>query len=150
SSYVLRSWTGIGRGFDVYDDGVDFQAARQLWELQRPGMETLAAASDWLEGMGDAPFFLFLHLYEPHAPYHPPAPFAGRYDDPYDGEVAAADAVVGGLIRRLEELGLYDEALVILLSDHGEGLMDHGEMDHLIFIYREVLQVPLIVKLPGG
>ena len=150
SSYVLRSWTGIGRGFDVYDDGVQFQSARQLWELQRLGSETLSAASDWLEGIGDSPFFLFLHLYEPHAPYSPPAPFADRYDDPYDGEVAAADGVVGGLIRRLEELGFYDETLVILLSDHGEGLMDHGEMDHLIFVYREVLQVPLIVKLPGG
>ena len=150
SSYVLRAWTGIGRGFDVYDDGVGFQTARQLWELQRPGMETLAAASDWLDDVAASPFFLFLHLYEPHAPYSPPAPFADRYDDAYDGEVAAADSVVGGLIRRLQELDLYDDALVILLSDHGEGLMDHGEMDHLIFVYREVLQVPLIVKLPGG
>ncbi len=150
SSYVLRAWTGIGRGFDVYDDGVEFRAARQLWELQRPGLETLGAASDWLDDVAASPFFLFLHLYEPHAPYSPPAPFADRYDDAYDGEVAAADGVVGGLIRRLQELDLYDDALVILLSDHGEGLMDHGEMDHLIFVYREVLQVPLIVKLPGG
>ncbi len=150
SSYVLRATTGIGRGFDVYDDGVGFETGRQLGQLQRPGTETLAAASDWLAGVADSPFFLFLHLYEPHAPYEAPAPFAGRYGNPYDGEVAAADAVVGELIRRLEELGVYDEALVILLSDHGEGLMDHGEMDHLILLYREVLQVPLIVKLPGG
>ena len=150
SSYVLRTTTGIGRGFDVYDDGVGFETGRQLGQLQRPGTKTLAAASDWLAGVADSPFFLFLHLYEPHAPYEPPAPFADRYANPYDGEVAAADAVVGELIRRLEELGVYDDALVILLSDHGEGLMDHDEMDHLILIYREVLQVPLIVKLPGG
>ena len=150
SSYVLRTTTGIGRGFDVYDDGVGFETGRQLGQLQRPGTKTLAAASDWLAGVVDSPFFLFLHLYEPHAPYEPPAPFADRYANPYDGEVAAADAVVGELIRRLEELGVYDDALVILLSDHGEGLMDHDEMDHLILIYREVLQVPLIVKLPGG
>ncbi len=150
SSYVLRSWTGIDRGFDVYDDGVRFETGRQLGELQRPGPETLAVASDWLEGVADGPFFLFLHLYEPHAPYLPPPEFAGRYEDPYDGEVAAADHVVGDLLGRLEELGLYDDALLILLSDHGEGLMDHGEMDHLVLIYREVLQVPLIVKLPGG
>lgn len=150
SSYVLRSWTGIDRGFDVYDDGVRFETGRQLGELQRAGTETLAAASDWLDGVAGGPFFMFLHLYEPHAPYQPPPEFAGRYEDPYDGEVAAADRVVGDLLGRLEELGLYDDALVILLSDHGEGLMDHGEMDHLILIYREVLQVPLIVKLPGG
>jgi arylsulfatase A-like enzyme len=150
SSYVLRAGTGIERGFDLYDDEVGFETGRQLGRLQRPGTETLAAASDWLAGVADSPFFLFLHLYEPHAPYAPPPPFAGRYDNPYDGEVAAADAVVAGLIRRLEDLGVYDEAVVILLSDHGEGLMDHGEMDHLILIYREVIQVPLIVRPPGG
>ena len=149
SSYVLRAGTGIARGFDVYDDDVGFETGRQLGRLQRPGARTLDAASEWLAGVADSPFFLFLHLYEPHAPYEPPAPFGGRYDDPYDGEVAAADAVVGGLIRHLEDLGVYDDALVILLSDHGEGLNDHGEMDHLILIYREVIQVPLIVKLPG-
>ena len=150
SSYVLRAGTGIARGFDVYDDEVGFETGLQLGRLQRPGTETLAAASQWLGGVAGSPFFLFLHLYEPHAPYAPPPPFAGRYDDPYDGEVAAADAVVAGLIGRLEELGVYDEALVVLLSDHGEGLMDHGEMDHLILIYRETIQVPLILKLPGG
>ncbi len=150
SSYVLRAGTGVERGFDIYDDGVRFETGRDFGELQRPGLETLDAASPWLGDVGNSPFFLFLHLYEPHAPYNPPPPFADRYDDPYDGEVAAADAVVGELVRRLEQRGLYRDALVILLSDHGEGLMDHGEMDHLILVYREVLQVPLIVKLPGG
>ena len=150
SAYVLRAGTGMERGFDVYDDGVRFETGRDFGELQRPGLETLDPALRWLGDVGNSPFFLFLHLYEPHAPYNPPPPFADRYDDPYDGEIAAADAVVGELVRRLEQRGLYRDALVILLSDHGEGLMDHGEMDHLILVYREVLQVPLIVKLPGG
>ena len=150
SSYVLRGATGIGRGFESYDDGVRFDTRRPFGQLQRSGVETMALASDWLGAVADGPFFLFLHLYEPHAPYEPPAPFRDRYEDPYDGEVAAADAVVGELIGRLEELDVYDQALIVLLSDHGEGLMDHGEMDHLIFVYREVLQVPLILKLPAG
>lgn len=150
SSYVLRAETGIARGFDVYDDEVGFETGQQLGRLQRSGAETLAAASEWLGGVAGSPFFLFLHMYEPHAPYAPPPPFAGRYDHPYDGEVAAADAVVGDLIERLEELGVYDEAVVVLLSDHGEGLMDHGEMDHLILIYRETIQVPLILRLPDA
>lgn len=150
SSYVLRADTGIGRGFDVYDDAVALDSRRPFGQLQRRGEETLAPALEWLGGVADSAFFLFLHVYEPHAPYEPPAPFAQRYEDAYDGEVAAAAAVVGDLIRRLEELGLYDQALIVLLSDHGEGLMDHGEMDHLVFIYREVIQVPLIVKLPRG
>ena len=150
SSYVLRAETGIARGFDVYDDEVGFETGQQLGRLQRSGAETLAAASEWLGGVAGSPFLLFLHMYEPHAPYAPPPPFAGRYDHPYDGEVAAADAVVGDLIERLEELGVYDEAVVVLLSDHGEGLMDHGEMDHLILIYRETIQVPLILRLPGA
>ncbi len=150
SSYVLRGGTGIGRGFEVWDDDIAFETRRELGQLQRSGDVTLAAASEWLGSVAGSPFFLFMHLYEPHAPYSPPPPFDSRHDDPYDGEVAAADAVVGKLIERLENLGVYDEAVVILISDHGEGLMDHGEMDHLILIYREVLQVPLIVKLPGG
>ena len=149
SSWVLRAESGIGRGFDVWDDEVGFETGRQLGHLQRAGPETLAAASDWLDEVAGTPFLLFLHLYEPHAPYEPPPPFAERYEDRYDGEVAAADAVVGDLLRRLDELGVLDQAVVVLTSDHGEGLMDHGEMDHLILIYREVLQVPLIVRLPG-
>ena len=150
SSYVLRSSTGLSRGFDVYDDDILFETGKQLGALQRPGTETLKKALEWLQQVYQEPFFLFFHIYEPHAPYDPPAPYASRYSAAYDGEVAAADAVVGQLLSELKRLGIYDEALIVLLSDHGEGLMDHGEMDHLVFIYREVLQVPLLLKLPGG
>jgi choline-sulfatase len=149
SSYVLRAETGLARGFDVYDDDAPYETGKQLGLLQRPGNETLAKALEWLRQVHREPFFLFFHIYEPHAPYEPPAPFAGRYAAAYDGEVAAADAFVGGLVAELERLGLYDGALIVLLSDHGEGLMDHGEMDHLVLPYREVLQVPLLLKLPG-
>ena len=150
SAYVLRSDTGLARGFDVYDDDVEFEAGKQLGALQRAGPETLERAAEWLQEVYKEPFFLFFHIYEPHAPYEPPAPTAAGHSAAYDGEVAAADAVIGGLLSELEQLGVYDDALIVLLSDHGEGLMDHGEMDHLVLIYREVLQVPLLLKLPGG
>ncbi len=154
SSYVLRRETGIHRGFEVWDDDIVYQTGKQLGGLQRKGSETLARASAWLEEhhqqhAGD-PFFLFFHIYEPHAPYDPEEPWASRYSSPYDAEVAQADAVIGELVALLQRLDLYDRALVILLSDHGEGLMDHGEMDHIVFVYREVLQGPLLVKLPHG
>ena len=83
-------------------------------------------------------------------PWDPPEPFRGRYPHPYDGEVAAADAVVGGLLDHLRQIGVYDRAIVIVTSDHGEGLGDHGEEQHSILLYREAIQVPLLLKLPGS
>jgi arylsulfatase A-like enzyme len=94
------------------------------------------------------PFFLFFHIYEPHAPHQPPEPYASRYESPYDGEVAAADAVVGELLRQLRAAELYDRSLILLLSDHGEGLYDHGDYEHGLLLYREALQIPLLLKLP--
>ncbi|HWS72153.1 MAG TPA: sulfatase-like hydrolase/transferase, partial [Thermoanaerobaculia bacterium] len=91
--------------------------------------------------------FLLLHLYEPHAPYDAPEPYRSQFQ-PYDAEIAAADAIVGRFLDSLKARGLYDDALIVLLSDHGEGLGDHGEDEHGIFLYRESIQVPLIVKLP--
>src|SRR4029079_19450882 len=85
---------------------------------------------------------------EPHSPYTPPEPFFSRYPNHYDGEIANADAIVGDFIAFLKAKGSYDKALIIFLSDHGEGLNDHGEEEHGIFLYREALQVPLILKLP--
>ncbi len=152
SSYVLRAATGIDQGFGTWDDEVPFESSKQLGGLQRPGLETLARTTAWLDETlaadPDRPFFLFFHIYEPHSPYAPSEPFASRYDNPYDAEVAESDDIVGRLFEDLQKRGVYDDALIVLLSDHGEGLMDHGEMDHLIFVYREALQVPLLIKLP--
>jgi len=152
SSYVLRSDTGIDDGFDFYEDSIPVAAAGAVSEHHRPGGETLKYALEWLarEPHSAKPPFLFFHIYEPHAPYAPPEPFRSRYRDPYDGEIASADAIVGQLIARLKALGLYDRAAIVFLSDHGEGLWQHGEDQHGILLYREALQVPLLVKLPGG
>ena len=151
SAQVLAARTGIAAGFDFYDGPGDDPARDSRTPVaERPGDAALAAASRFLDGVGDRPFLLFVHLYEPHTPYRPPEPFRSRFADPYDGEIAAADALVGRLLDELRRRGLYDGALVVLLSDHGEGLGDHGEDEHGLLLYREALQVPLVVKLPGG
>jgi choline-sulfatase len=150
SSAALRRATGLAAGFELYDDAVDVEPGREVAGAERPGPRTLEAARAWLRTVGDEPFFLFFHLYEPHAPYSPPEPFASRYPSRYDGEVAAADRYVGELFDELRRLDAWERSLVVLVSDHGEGLGDHGEQGHGLFVYREALHVPLLVKLPGG
>lgn len=151
SAYVLRSVTGMGAAFDFYDDALVTKANVGIGELSRPGDSTATAALQWVIPRKDKPFFFLLHLFEPHAPYEPAEPFRETYAaHPYDGEVATADAIVGRFLDRLKAEGIYDRALIVLLSDHGEGLGDHGEAEHGIFLYREALQVPLLVKLPGA
>lgn len=150
SAYVLRGATGISAGFSSWDDRFERSAsAEAIGELQRDG----AAATEWVARFAEANrgrrFFAFLHLYEPHAPYAPPASHS-RHADPYDGEVAYADELVGLLLARLRLAGLHDRAILAVTADHGEGLLDHGEQEHGFFLYREALQVPLVVRLPGG
>lgn len=149
SSYVLRHQTGINQGFDVYDDYLPAaSAATPLGQVQRPGEQTVAAAIRWIDAQPSARFFLFAHLYEPHTPYAAPARFTGT--DRYDAEVAYSDELIGTLLNHLRAKGLYDDATIVLSSDHGEGLGDHGEDEHGVFLYRETIHVPLIVKLPGS
>ncbi|HEX3070546.1 MAG TPA: sulfatase-like hydrolase/transferase [Thermoanaerobaculia bacterium] len=149
SAFVLRHETGIARGFDFFDDDVKpMNGENVIGRVQRDGGETLKAARGWLDAQKTRPFFLFVHLYDPHTPYTPPEPYLSRYQNHYDGEIAYADSVVGDLIADLKQKGVYDDALIILLSDHGEGLSEHGEEEHGLLLYREELQIPLIVKLP--
>ncbi|MEM8931412.1 MAG: sulfatase, partial [Acidobacteriota bacterium] len=151
SAYPLSRQVGFGDGFEHFDD-TTFRPELGPEGLERAGDQTLAWSQPWLSEVSaaGAPFFFFFHLYEPHAPYEPPPPFAERFDDPYDGEIAAADAIVGQLLETLRDTGVYDRALVILVSDHGEGLGAHGEEEHGLLLYREALQIPLIVKFPEG
>ena len=150
SSYVLRGKTGLGAAFDFYDDAVEVRPGSAQGSLQRSGAETAAIARRWIEQNRNEPFLFMMHLFEPHVPYAPPAPFAGRYPLAYDGEIAATDQIVGELLDALRTSGIYEKAIVVIVSDHGEGLMDHGEQEHGIFLYREAIQVPLILKLPGN
>ena len=158
SSYVLREQTGFNQGFDTFDDELPpASPSEPLGQVQRPGEQTVAAAIRWIDAhasAGDtaprkgAPYFLLTHIYEPHTPYAPPARFAKG--DPYDGEVEYADEIVGTLLDHLRGTGAYEDATIVLFSDHGEALGDHGEEEHGMFLYRETIRVPLIVKLPGS
>jgi arylsulfatase A-like enzyme/Tfp pilus assembly protein PilF len=150
SAYVLRATTGIAQGFDFYDDAIEVEGGTEsIGNLQRDGAVAVEALSRWTSAQKGARFFAFLHLYEPHSPYTPPPPYRG-HALPYDGEVAYADELVGRLVGALERSGLYDRAIIAVTSDHGEGLGDHGEAEHGIFLYREAVHIPLVLRLPRG
>ena len=151
SAVVLRGDSGIKRGFDLWDDDIDIDpTAISIARSQRAGDATRERAQTWISEHAAQPFFFFFHIYEPHTPYEPPEPFKSKYGSTYDGEVAAADAVVGRFLDYLKEKGLYDRATIVLMSDHGEGLGQHGEDEHGVLLYREDIQVPLMLKLPHG
>jgi arylsulfatase A-like enzyme/Flp pilus assembly protein TadD len=151
-SAVLDSRFGLNRGFDFYYDHFDFSRLQEsnLDEMERPGNVVADQALEWLGKNSQSKFFLWMHLYDPHYPYHPPEPFATQYKDrPYDGEIAFADSQVGRLITFLKQKGLYRNTLIVVTGDHGEGLGDHGEKTHGFFIYNSTLHVPVIIHLPG-
>jgi len=149
SAYVLRHQTGIADGFDFFDDAIEVAGAGDLLaDTQRDGRLTVDALAAWLDRQADSKVFAFLHLYEPHTPYSPPPAYRGG--DLYDGEIAYADELVGRLLDRIKIRGWLDRAIVAIVSDHGEGLGDHGESEHGILLYREALQVPWILRLPAG
>ena len=110
----------------------------------------MADAVQWLDTIAGSRFFLWAHLYDPHRPYDPPEPYASIYGhNPYLGEIAFADSQIGRLLEALEQRALLDRTIVIVAGDHGESLGEHGERDHGVFIYENVLRVPLIVRAPA-
>ncbi|HEY0371160.1 MAG TPA: sulfatase-like hydrolase/transferase [Thermoanaerobaculia bacterium] len=151
SAYVLRGNTGLRESFDFFEDSIENRPGTATGAVQRPGNVTAALATQWIAERGAEPFFFLLHLFEPHSPYEPPAGLREKYANaPYDGEIAAADAIVGEFIDSLKARGIYDRAIIVFFSDHGEGLSQHGEPEHGIFLYREAIHVPLVVKLPSN
>ncbi len=152
SSIVLSSQSGLNRGFDTYGDSFDAgeDDARFLNSIQKRGDATIAAALAWLESHREGRLFLWIHLYDPHDPYDPPEPYASRYAGrPYDGEVAWTDELIGRLDAALSRLGLRGDTLLVVTSDHGEGLGEHGETTHGFFLYQSTLKVPLLLRGPG-
>ncbi len=153
SAFVLdRSW-GLARGFDFYDDAFSAETFEQkdIGLVDRRAGESVAHAIAWLKKTPRRPFFLWLHLYDPHSPYDPPEPYRTEYQSHlYDGEIAYADHELGNLMTWLRQNHLYDSSLIVALSDHGESLGEHGEDEHGFFLYNATVHVPLIVKPPAG
>ncbi|HEV2117498.1 MAG TPA: sulfatase-like hydrolase/transferase [Terriglobales bacterium] len=152
-SAVLDHRFGLNQGFDFYYDHFDFNRLEDanLDLMKRPGNQVVDQALQWLAANERKPFFLWVHLYDPHTPYEPPPPFDREYRGrPYDGEIAFADVQVGRLLRFLKEKQLYGRTLIVLTGDHGESLGEHGEKNHGFFIYDATLHIPFIVKLPAG
>jgi choline-sulfatase len=139
---------GFDRGFDVYD--AEFRLRRpgddRYHSVERRGDEVVARAREWSQHASDGrPSFLWVHLFDPHDPYDPPADLKPRFaSSPYDGEIAAVDRLVGRLVQSLPP-----DTIVAIAADHGEALGDHGEETHGVFLYDAVLHVPLVLRVPA-
>ncbi len=142
---------GFDRGFDLYDAGYALhQGGRDRFKtVERRADQVVTRALEWFEHNSAYPFFVWIHLYDPHQPYDPPAPYAARFgSDPYDGEIASMDAALGKLFSYLKGHALDSASLIAVMADHGEALGQHGEEAHGIFLYDETIRVPLLLKLP--
>jgi arylsulfatase A-like enzyme/Tfp pilus assembly protein PilF len=150
---VLDSRTlapGLDRGFDYYDNFPSDSGESKHWgRVERRGEDVVHRAEAWMDGHPAKPRFVWVHLYDPHDPYDPPPPFAQIYKHRlYDGEIAYADSALGHLLQYLKRQNRYNRALIVVVGDHGEGLGEHGEQTHGIFLYDATTHVPLLIKLP--
>jgi choline-sulfatase len=145
---------GFDRGFDVYDAGFRIKTAKdnRYDTVERRAGVVVAHALAWLKKRPAVapPFFLWVHLYDPHDPYDPPEPYKSKFADPYDGEIAYADAMLGKLFAALKATELYQGSVIAMMADHGEAFGEHGERTHGMFLYDETIHVPLLIKLPGS
>jgi len=151
AAYVLDSRWGLNQGFDTYFDDFDLSDQRfiSMGAVQRPANEVIDETVAWLNEARQGPFFLWVHLYDPHAPYDPPEPYMSRYAGArYDGEIAFTDSQIDRLLATLEARGLGDNTFIVLAGDHGESLGEHGEVQHGFFIYEAATRVPLILRVP--
>jgi len=145
-AFPLDSRFGLSRGFDTYDDLYGSRnVIRDLSFVERKADDVNKKAFAWLEANQRDAFFVWIHYFDPHAPYEPPEPFNQEYRGrEYDGEIAYTDAAIGRLLGEMEKLDLLGRTLVVLTADHGESLGEHKEATHGIFVYDATLHVPLV------
>ena len=141
---------GLDRGFDYYDNFPQHSQTKSRWgRLERRGMDVVERAETWLSAHPQGPHFVWVHLYDPHDPYEPPAPYSKIYKDRlYDGEIAYADSALANFMGYLKKNRWYENSLIVVVGDHGEGLGEHHEDTHGIFLYDSTMHVPLILKTP--
>jgi choline-sulfatase len=153
SSFVLDARFGLARGFATYDARLEASRAAAFGQQSERSAEAVTtAAIEWLDGRRDAarPFLLWVHYFDPHDPYDPPAPYRERFRErPYDGEIAHVDAQLGRLLARLERGGERARSIVLVTADHGESLGEHGERYHSRTLYEGAVRVPLLLTVPG-
>ena len=151
SAFVLDSQFKLDQGFDLYSDDLALAEAKvSSMDLHRRAADTQLEVETWLKKNSDRKFFLWIHYYDPHDPYEPPEPYRSNYAKSlYDGEIAYTDQVLGQLLNHLDASGLKEKTIVVLTSDHGEGLGEHHEQTHSLFIYNATQHVPLMFRLPG-
>jgi choline-sulfatase len=143
---------GLDRGFDFYDNFPEHALTKSRWgRVERRGMVVVQHAEAWLTSHPNGARFVWVHLYDPHDPYEPPEPYSQIYKDHlYDGEIAYADSALANIIAYLKKHGWYENSVIIVVGDHGEGLGEHYEDTHGIFLYDSTTHVPLIIKLPAA
>ncbi len=152
STAVLKKRFGFDHGFAVYDDEMPRPGSREefLEDAERRAGVTVDRAVKWLDGRDNKPFFLWVHLYDPHTPYDPPSPYREQYKDRlYDGEIAYADHELGRLMETLDRKSAREKTIVALLSDHGESLGEHGEYSHGVFLYDSTLRIAYLLSGAG-
>lgn len=147
-AYPLDSRFGISQGFDLYDDDYDVRNVKTDTGGERVAEIVVDRALEWLKGQ-HSPWFLWIHCWDPHTPYDPPEPFKTKFmKNPYEGEVAYVDFMMGRLFDYLEKNNLGDSVLLIFTGDHGESLWEHEEETHGIFAYNATIWIPLIISAP--
>ena len=153
SAFVLDSQFGLDQGFASYDDDLSGGPKQKMFMFKEiKASQTADKAIGWLqeERPKDQPFFLWVHFFDPHADYEPPADVAAAFPgDPYGGEIHYADRELGRVVGALRDSGQLDGTVVAFTSDHGDGLGEHGENTHGIFIYESTTRVPLLLRGPG-
>jgi arylsulfatase A-like enzyme/Tfp pilus assembly protein PilF len=151
-AFILDRPYGFANGFEHFGSGFERVESGRETNAERRGDAVVDDALTWLRSLpGDRPFFAWVHLYDAHAEYGAPEPFGSRFAaNPYDGEIAFVDAQVGRLLDALRARNTLDDTLVVAIADHGEALGDHGEDEHGVFLYDEVIRIPWIVAGPGA